>query len=179
MVGAINPNATQTLAKQRQLASQASFMLQPGDSWPAEASMATISPDRAAVATRIMTAIRGRQPQASDRAVAGVVLGALLAFFLAFAALWIRRILSNRLKRRGREQILTPATEMGTIRWHQDEITERTVDGDASTVSLPEPPISEHPAFQQVPQSTNDRDIRSRSPVSDICPTVFPGYQQR
>ncbi|KAL2352135.1 hypothetical protein BJ546DRAFT_1080133 [Cryomyces antarcticus] len=43
MVGVINPNASVSLAKQRALAMQAAYMLQPGESFPAEASSSIAS----------------------------------------------------------------------------------------------------------------------------------------
>jgi hypothetical protein len=89
MVGVINPNATTSLAIQRQLALQASYQLSPGEDFPSEAETPSSStlPNGTALEQPASPAYGG--DKLSTGAIAGIViaclsvvlLGVLLAFF--------------------------------------------------------------------------------------------------
>ncbi|KAF2795912.1 hypothetical protein K505DRAFT_416167 [Melanomma pulvis-pyrius CBS 109.77] len=97
MVGVINPNAMTSLARQRQLALDSSYMLQPGDPFPAEASILPTSsttpspsplptPPGGSGSSSSSSSKKGLSPAAiagiSVGAVCVLILGALLFFFI-------------------------------------------------------------------------------------------------
>jgi len=122
MVGAINPNATQTLAYQKQLAFKATFMLQPGDSWPSEeegpspSSAPSVSSDSAttsstsapsAAATTAAATTKHHSSSFSSGAIAGVVVGSVAGLALIGALFYLfgrNRALSDVLGRKQQGQ---------------------------------------------------------------------------
>lgn len=89
MVGVINPNDTQTLDKQIQAASEASYQLKPGDPVPAEGSSSltmTTSPTSTPTSTPNNT-VTSHPHTLSGGAIAGIVVGAV-AFLVICAALF-------------------------------------------------------------------------------------------
>jgi hypothetical protein len=108
MVGVINPNGTESVAVQTQLAKNSTFMLQPGEAWPSEetnpfsstssaAPTATPSPPSSSTST-IPTAAATTSAAASSShsssglsggGIAGVVIGAAAVALLAAALLFM------------------------------------------------------------------------------------------
>lgn len=88
MVGAINPNSTQTLAYQKTQAKQAKFMVVPGDPLPAEGSASLSAPAGAATSTPPPSSSnQSHGVHLSGGAIAGIVVGAV-AFLIICAALF-------------------------------------------------------------------------------------------
>lgn len=87
MVGAINPNSTQTLASQVQAAAQADFQIAPGDPIPAEATstLANYYPPTGTPAPSNGTS--HGSSSLSGGAIAGIVVGSV-AFLVICAALF-------------------------------------------------------------------------------------------
>lgn len=96
MVGVINPNASTSLQTQKQLASQSTFMLLPGQKWPEEdpnpfatttGSPSTTATDSAATSTgTAAAATSGGSSSLSGGAIAGIAIGGA-AVLLAAAVL--------------------------------------------------------------------------------------------
>lgn len=88
MVGAINPNSTQTLASQVQAAAQADFQIAPGQPIPAEAS-STLSSYSGATGTPPPSNYNANHSSStlSGGAIAGIVVGSV-AFLVICAALF-------------------------------------------------------------------------------------------
>jgi len=102
MVGVINPNATTSLAVQRQMALNSAYMLQPGEPFPAEASFSssassstptpssttsstTSTSAAATTATATAAAAAASHTTLSSGAIAGIAIGAAAVFTLAAA----------------------------------------------------------------------------------------------
>jgi plastocyanin len=89
MVGVINPNSSVSLTTQRSLALSSSYMLNPGEPFPAEGSSPSSTPDPNATSSNDKPPLSGSK-KLSTGAIAGisvgaisvVVLGALLFFFI-------------------------------------------------------------------------------------------------
>lgn len=94
MVGAINPNSTQTLDAQIRSAKQAKFQVAPGEKIPAEASVSLVVPT--ASASPLAPAMDN--PGSTDFskwAIAGITLGAV-AFLVLCAGFLVRRLRRRR-----------------------------------------------------------------------------------
>lgn len=105
MVGVINPSANETLAVQRQLAHNSSFMLEPGEAWPSEttpkpfSSSASATPtsktssstsvSTAAATTTVAPASANHSSSLSSGAIAGIAIGAAAIAILAAALLYL------------------------------------------------------------------------------------------
>lgn len=109
MVGVINPNASTSLAHQKQLAADSTFVLVPGQDWPSEASIpsgvATTSSSTTATATPAATATptATAAPASSHSAIsvggiAGIAIGAAAVLLMAGVAIWFCGRQSNRSK---------------------------------------------------------------------------------
>jgi hypothetical protein len=99
MVGVINPNATTSLATQRQLARNSAFMLQPGERWPSEGPA---DPFTTTVATAVTTSTATSQPNYSESAgeaknshalstgaISGIAIGGVAIVLIVAALLYI------------------------------------------------------------------------------------------
>lgn len=106
MVGVINPNATTSLSLQKQLAMNSTFMLQPGEPWPAEStpdpfssaagaptstttSSASATSTSAAAATSSAAPVAKHSSSLSSGAIAGIAIGAAAVAILAAALLYL------------------------------------------------------------------------------------------
>lgn len=105
MVGVINPNASESLAVQRQLAENSSFMLQPGEAWPSEStpdpfsssasptptsrSSSSTSAPTAAATTTVAAVSTNHSSSLSSGGIAGIAIGAAAVAILAAALLYL------------------------------------------------------------------------------------------
>ncbi|KAF2002362.1 hypothetical protein P154DRAFT_574306 [Amniculicola lignicola CBS 123094] len=83
MVGAINPNSSALLITQRDLALNASYMLQPGEPFPAEGSPLPPLPSSTASPNPTSNPITKHPHSLSKGVIAGIVVGALSVCILA------------------------------------------------------------------------------------------------
>lgn len=97
MVGVINPNASTSLSKQKQLAEQSSFMLVPGEDWPSEGSIpsgvatsTTSSTPTATTAPATVTAtpLATASHNLGAGAIAGIAIGGAAVLLAAGVAIW-------------------------------------------------------------------------------------------
>lgn len=104
MVGVINPNASTSLSRQKQLASDSRFILVPGENWPDEESIPSgISTTSTATATTIVTSTSTSAPAATSTAatasssshaslgigaIAGIAIGGAAVLLMAGMAVW-------------------------------------------------------------------------------------------
>lgn len=101
MVGVINPNATTSLATQRQLAKSSTFMLQPGEPWPSEGPADPFTTTATTGATAVTTSTATPQPNYTESAgeakksytlstgaIAGVAIGGVAIVLMAAALLY-------------------------------------------------------------------------------------------
>lgn len=110
MVGVINPNASTSLEKHKQVAADSSFMLLPGEDWPSEgdipsgvaATSATSAPTSTSSAATV-TATAAPSHGLSAGVIAGIAIGGSAVLLAAGVAIWF----CGRISRRG--QIPTPA----------------------------------------------------------------------
>ncbi|KAJ4344327.1 hypothetical protein N0V95_006159, partial [Ascochyta clinopodiicola] len=144
MVGAINPNSTQTLAAQIQAAKDADFQLAVGDPVPKEAT-STILNGPTASSTGTHTPSSGGS-HLSGGAIAGIVVGAV-AFLVCCAALFFYVGRSKSLKEVIKRQDATaarnstPGPDMGYMPHDQQ----------APRYGSPAPPYGQHNATDQYP----------------------------
>jgi hypothetical protein len=106
MVGAINPNGTESVAVQTQLAMNSTFMLEPGEAWPSEeknpfssttsaAPTSTQTPTStstvptASATTSAAVAASSSSSKLSGGAIAGIAIGACAVALLAAALLFM------------------------------------------------------------------------------------------
>ena len=106
MVGVINPNGTESVAVQTQLAKNSTFMLQPGEAWPSEEQNPFTTSSAAPSSTSAPTSTSSTVPAASATTsaavaasksssglsgggIAGVVIGAAAVALLAAALLFM------------------------------------------------------------------------------------------
>lgn len=99
MVGVINPNASTSLAQQKQDAKDSSFMLLPGEPWPSEAndpftttastSTPTATSTSAPAATTSSSSHSHSHSSLSGGAIAGIVIGAAAVALGAAVALFL------------------------------------------------------------------------------------------
>ena len=125
MVGVINPNASTSLSLQKELAQNSTFMLQPGEPWPAEStpdpfstgaaastptstSSSSSSPTQTAASATSSAAVAASHSSGlSGGAIAGIAIGAAAVAILAAALLYM----CGRQSRRDRHQPLAPASQ--------------------------------------------------------------------
>lgn len=101
MVGVINPSANTSLAHQRQLAEQSTYMLEPGESWPSEGAIpsgvanttsasqtSSIPTATATPAATTSTAPSSSHSSISGGAIGGIVIGASAVLLAAGVAIW-------------------------------------------------------------------------------------------
>ena len=103
MVGVINPNATTSLETQRELARNASFQLNPGDAWPAEATSSpppgytatetsTVAPSTPTFAPAATSStavlIPDHHHALSGGAIGGIVIGGAAVLVIAGFVIW-------------------------------------------------------------------------------------------
>lgn len=105
MVGVINPSANESLAYQRQLAEQSTFMLVPGEDWPSEGSIPSgvAHSSSATSATPTATASPASNNShdhagLSTGAIAGIAIGGAAVLLAAAIAIWFCGRISNRSK---------------------------------------------------------------------------------
>jgi hypothetical protein len=153
MVGAINPNSTQTLASQIQAARDADFQLAVGDTVPKEATSTILNGPTTAPSTAAAPASGGGS-KLSGGAIAGIVVGAV-GFLVICAALFFYVGRSKSLKEVIKRQDAnvrnsTPAPDMGygphSPPMHQHG---SPVPGYVEAGSLP--PYGQHNATDQYP----------------------------
>ncbi|KAF2033459.1 hypothetical protein EK21DRAFT_58446 [Setomelanomma holmii] len=89
MLGAINPNSTQTLAKQIQAAKEATLQLAPGEAMPREGGASNSSPTSTSTSTAQDPQNQGPGPNSkiSTAVIAGITVG-IVAFLAICAALF-------------------------------------------------------------------------------------------
>lgn len=96
MVGVINPNSSTSLAHQKQLAAESTFVLVPGQNWPSEESVPSgvaTSSSATATATATTTPTATAVPVSSHSAIsvgaiAGIAIGGAAVLLLAGMAIW-------------------------------------------------------------------------------------------
>ncbi|KAL9114540.1 MAG: hypothetical protein Q9227_001621 [Pyrenula ochraceoflavens] len=112
MVGVVNPNATHTLAVQKQLARNSSFMLQPGEPWPSESTPDPFSTSAGSVPTSTSSSwpsssssssSSGGHSGLSGGAIAGIAIGAAAVALIAASLLYLcgRQSVRDRFHHRG------------------------------------------------------------------------------
>ena len=82
MVGAINPNASTSVAYQHQLARNSTYMLNPGEPFPAESPLPSNLPISSATAGLVDSASKHKKALSAG-AIAGIAIGALSVIILA------------------------------------------------------------------------------------------------
>lgn len=116
MVGVINPNATTSLEKQKQLAGDSSFMLTPGEDWPSEgdipsgAATSSAAPSATSTATvATVTATPVAHHGLGAGSIAGIAIGGAAVLLAAGVAVWF----CGRQSRRGQTPVpVAPAQEI-------------------------------------------------------------------
>lgn len=95
MIGSINPNTSTSTVRQKQLAQNSTFMLNPGEKWPDEGSIpsgvatTTSSPaPTAPVITPTVTATPAPKAGLGTGAIAGIAIGGAAVLIMAGAAIW-------------------------------------------------------------------------------------------
>ena len=94
MVGVINPNASTSLEKQRQLAEASTFVLVPGEDWPSEGSIpsgvatSSTSTPTATGSAATVTAIPAHSHGLGAGAIAGIAIGGAAVLLAAAVAIW-------------------------------------------------------------------------------------------
>lgn len=95
MVGVINPNASTSLEKQRQLAEASTFVLVPGEDWPSEGSIpsgvatsSSATSSSTAPATITTTPTPAPSHGLSSGAIAGIAIGGAAVLLAAGVAIW-------------------------------------------------------------------------------------------
>ncbi|KAI9739351.1 MAG: hypothetical protein M1834_007564 [Cirrosporium novae-zelandiae] len=118
MIGVINPNSSVSLSHQRQLAGEASYMLQPGEAFPSEENpFSTTSAGSSATATSTSAASSGSSHghSLSSGAIAGIAVGAagvvVMACVLFF--LWGRNKEMTKILRPSSKTAATGAADGG------------------------------------------------------------------
>lgn len=166
MVGVINPNATTSLQHQKDLASQSSFMLLPGEPWPDEETDPFTTTTTSAAATSSATSPAGASSSAatsagatsshghsglSSGAIAGIAIGGAAVALAAAALLYLCGRQSARKSRNGDH----PADPMQQT--HQQG------------------PFSPHPSMMQPPYLDPTKHLSMHSSVVGVGPAL-PGY---
>ena len=200
MVGAINPNATQTVAEQKQLAKAANYMLQPGEPWPSESTpdpFTTSGPSPTATSEAPSSSpaaasgtVEHRHVKISGGTIAGIVVGGVAALILVGALFYLcgrNRTLSDRLgKNRGQEQathidprqsLMSGTTAYGSEPKHMSGFTVYPRPNSEGPYNSP----PSHPGSPGLPQYTNfqhpQHDQRSPSLRGEY--TSLPSMAQR
>ncbi|KAF2734022.1 hypothetical protein EJ04DRAFT_564591 [Polyplosphaeria fusca] len=170
MVGAINPNSSQTLAFQKQKAKEAKFMVAPGEPLPAEGSASLSAPAGIATSTSAPPPVSS-QPHGvhlSGGAIAGIVVGAI-AFLVICAALFFfvgrTKSLKEVMKRHDATNKTTPATP-------------RTEFSGAPSSGFPPPfsPTQNHAEYGNVPPYGQHQVSDPHPSGGWTSPTAYPGY---
>jgi hypothetical protein len=125
MVGAINPNGTQTLDAQIRAARGADIRIAPGEAIPKEFASSVLSEDPAlATSSRSHPSTDRLSPKLSSGAIAGVVVGSILSF-IACAGVLVCVARSRRGRATGQ-----PSETVSTAAWipaHENAFYQRTL----------------------------------------------------
>jgi hypothetical protein len=172
MVGVINPNATTSLEIQRQLAQNSSYMLSPGEPFPAESPLPTNLPPSSGTTTTPSNTTHAAKLTAGGIAgiaiacISVVVLGSLLFFF------WGRfRGLKDEVKRK--ESSVTRNTTPAT-RFSSSFFPFSTRDSHSRALSQSTNPstISSHTQLQHNPYTWGDYESKML-PSSSSTPSSY------
>jgi len=153
MVGAINPNATQVLAVQKQYALNSTFMLQPGQPWPAESTpdpFSTGPPTPTSTSPTAAPTSTAPEPSHSGFStgdIAGVAIGGAAVAIIAAALLYLCGRHSNR----------------SNVQPHPQS-------------AVYGPPASFTPSIKHLTMASNVASVTPSHPGSPYASPALPGY---
>ena len=182
MVGVINPNASTSLSKQRQLAEASTFALVPGEDWPSEADIPSgVATSSTATATSTAPATVTATPSSAPShsglgagAIAGIAIGGAAVLLAAGVAVWF---CGRQSRRQQAPAPGAPAQEVGYVP-HPHTGSMYGKPGHMSTVSgYTMPPGYDHSMTHTPVDPMMGQMMHSGAPSPNFQP-VSPAVQQ-